>query len=620
MLLDHNLKTYERIKKAFENNTSICLIHGTGLGKSFIFFELCNEIFKKTNVLYVIPKWSIAENLEQYPEFANINTEVYFLTYNAFREELDLSDYDYIIFDECHHLGSLIFGANALKSCKGIKTIGLTATNKREDNIDVTEYFDTAVEGMSVFDAIHTGLIPQIEYIVCRDDDIKITTNKKYRLKVDYKKSLPLLNEVLHKNLEGRNRWICFFNTIAELTRNIEVVRDLFPEEYKLIIITTEHNGTIAETLQYEKTVIMSVSKLLEGAHISNTTGILVFRNVTSTIVFQQMIGRIVHVGNTQVPLILDCTEAAIRILAKLLKEDKNFESNNQNNLSGTRRPILYHSLNNIAYFDIGKLLALKQWFWDEEEIQFLKDNFNKITLKELSDELGRPEGGIREKAISLHLMERKDLDRADWSKEEINLFKDNYSDMTLDELEKLFPNKTRRQITIKASVLHLHKNRHIQEEDEIIKKYYGKISNTELLDKLQSYKTISSIKSRAAKLGITKKAKPEWTEEEDRILRDCYKGKMTLDEALELLPIRTKDSATRRAHKLGITKTTYTRWTKEQDQIILDNLDKYTCGKMAEMIPGKDKESIRSRIKRLKEKGLISKDIDLRHIRREDV
>jgi superfamily II DNA or RNA helicase len=90
----------------------------------------------------VIPKWSIAENLEQYPEFANINTEVYFLTYNAFREELDLSDYDYIIFDECHHLGSLIFGANALKSCKGIKTIGLTATNKREDNIDVTEYFD----------------------------------------------------------------------------------------------------------------------------------------------------------------------------------------------------------------------------------------------------------------------------------------------------------------------------------------------------------------------------------------------------------------------------------------------------------------------------------------------
>ena len=69
-LLPHNQKLFDEIMELINNGEhSIFYSEATGLGKSFIFMSLVNELFLGKKVLYIVPKIAIWDNMNEYKEF-----------------------------------------------------------------------------------------------------------------------------------------------------------------------------------------------------------------------------------------------------------------------------------------------------------------------------------------------------------------------------------------------------------------------------------------------------------------------------------------------------------------------------------------------------------------------
>lgn len=382
-LYSHNLDVYNHLTDALKRANDIILIHGTGLGKSFLLIELLNNYYKDSRILYVVPKYTVKENFSEYDEVKNSSLDIDFVTYNYFSSERKALDaykkYDFFILDEVHHIGSDIYGQNArlllckVKTSRKKKLLGLTATNYREDKIDVADYFSEKVLGISIFAAIEEGLIPQFEYLVC-DTNVSEFDKKHFRQKIDYKKSLPLLKDTISRN--PKNRWICYFTNIKELEEKKEIVRDAFPDDYKLIAITSKHSANISQITVYDKTVVLSVDKIIEGVHTPDTQGVILFRKVGSLRVFQQILGRVTSVDNRENPLIIDCTETAYKMLRKLLNYGTKEHRQHDNN--DNKRPILVCSLQNTEHFNVEKVLGLMDLKAEKERKQKVENTINK--------------------------------------------------------------------------------------------------------------------------------------------------------------------------------------------------------------------------------------------------
>ena len=77
-------------------------------------------------------------------------------------------------------------------------------------------------------------------------------------------------------------------------------------------------NEVIEGLKKEEKAVVLSVDMLLEGVHLPNITGIVMFRNISSLVVFQQILGRVCSIGNKIEPVIVDGSDNGPRMLDKL--------------------------------------------------------------------------------------------------------------------------------------------------------------------------------------------------------------------------------------------------------------------------------------------------------------
>lgn len=369
-LYQHNQQVYSDIISLINQGIrDICCVQGTGTGKSFIMMKLIHEFFTEKKVLIVIPKLVIEVNANKYAEFDVIKDRTEFLsTANFYSQEHTKAiaeKYDVVIVDEAHHLGSDLYGRNLLY-LKDIMIdaekffLGFTATPSRDsDGINITEFFETTVYGVSIFQCIKEGLMPKLEYITCSMDltpeEIK-EANVRYH--VDIEGSAQLLQEIVRDN--PKNSWLVYFARIEDMDIAEADIRMLF-SEYTVIKIDSRDSEAlkrVEEIRPEDKVVILSVNILLEGLHLPNMEAIMLFRNTTSLIVFQQMIGRIMSIGSKNMPLIVDCSSTAMKLLYKLMNPKK-FEGDG---IGFQRehyefREIVYTSVTNKKYFDISLLL-----------------------------------------------------------------------------------------------------------------------------------------------------------------------------------------------------------------------------------------------------------------------
>lgn len=576
-LLPHNKKVYEQIISAYEANNSVLLVHGTGLGKSFIFLELAQTIFMSKKVLFVVPKHSVEEGISDYDDYKAAGIDICFKTYNYFNSENKtleaVKTYDVFVFDEAHHLGSELYGRNAREMFDAIeyagkKILGMTATNVREDKVNVSDYFNETVLGMSTFDAIREGLIPPFEYLVCKDNGAERAgydrNEKDYKKVIDYYDSLPLLSETVDNN--KKDRWLCFFSSIKELEGYENTIRELFTDEYTFIKITSKHDSKVSEISEHEKTVVLCVDKLLEGIHVPKTQGIILFRNVVSLPVFQQILGRVVHVGEKEPPIVIDCTRTAIKMLSKLLKEDS--KKGKAVNKGSTPKPVLYCSLNNTEHFNLTRLLALaSERNWSSEEEDIIKENYLSATKEDFKRLLPhRTYRAIQARALSLGIL-RPDV----WSEDEDNIIKTS-QDLSIEELAKLLPDKTKGAIQNRRQKFGVRKyektkNRWTKEEIDILYKYGPSMPDKELAELIPG-KSFYAVKGKKKELGIKLLRKSDLTDNDIAFIR-ANAEKLTKTEIAKALG-KSIEKISEKIHELGLKTGSYSKiFDKAMDEYL---------------------------------------------------
>lgn len=208
------------------------------------------------------------------------------------------------------------------------------------------------------------------------------------------------------------------------------------------------------------------------------------------------------------------------------------------------------------------------------------------------------------------------------WTKEEIKLLKKIYpSDISNEKLLAKFNNKSISALAHKASRLGIKRGKYFpekigerkwsEEEIKMVCKYYGKMSDKELMELLPN-RSMCGIKRMATKYNSKYKKKkifsrnPSWSELEDALLLEHYQSKTTC-ELMELFPSRTYDGIRSRIWVLGLVRNkTYLKrsklgfqWTDEELEILRKNKDK-DVKYLKNLLPQRSSDSIRAKRKNL--------------------
>ncbi len=229
--------------------------------------------------------------------------------------------FDFIVIDECHR-----GGANDESNWRGILEyfapavqLGLTATPKRQDNIDTYAYFGEPVFIYSLKDGINDGFltpfrVKQIttsldEYVYTPDDQVvegEVETGKRYE-EADFNRVIEIRErerkrvEIFMALIDQREKTLVFCATQDHAL----AIRDLINQcktstDPNYCHRVTANDGALGEQWlrdfqDNEKlipTILTTSQKLSTGVDARNVRNIVLLRPVNSMIEFKQIIGR----------------------------------------------------------------------------------------------------------------------------------------------------------------------------------------------------------------------------------------------------------------------------------------------------------------------------------------
>ena len=229
--------------------------------------------------------------------------------------------FDFIVIDECHR-----GGANDESNWRGIMDyfspavqLGLTATPKRQDNVDTYRYFGEPVFIYSLKDGINDGFLTPFkvrqiattldEYVYTAADTVvegEIEAGKRYEEK-DFNRIIEIKEREAHRvkvfmeQVDQREKTIVFCATqvhalaVRDLINQLKTSTD--PNYCQRV---TANDGALGEQhlrdfQDNEKTIptILTTSqKLSTGVDARNIRNIVLMRPINSMIEFKQIIGR----------------------------------------------------------------------------------------------------------------------------------------------------------------------------------------------------------------------------------------------------------------------------------------------------------------------------------------
>ena len=258
-LYDHNVESYEKIKKGFSDKDIVSIIHATGTGKSFNALQLAYDN-KDKKIVYIVPSNSIIEHLKEIinendnlnleKDFLNLEFKTYQSLINMSEEELTTLDMDMLIVDEFHHIGAPVWGQRIktiVESHENAKILGMSAYTVRDRgtsyerdmvNPDNNELFsNSVVSRYDLCDAIIDGVLPKpiyksgYVYLDKTADYLEERLSKLDHNSKDYKELAPMLKDIkkrLHEaptvkdifkkniKLDGKYIYFCPPNTEDE--------------------------------------------------------------------------------------------------------------------------------------------------------------------------------------------------------------------------------------------------------------------------------------------------------------------------------------------------------------------------------------------------------------------
>jgi type I restriction enzyme R subunit len=342
----------------------ILLTLATGTGKTAIAFQIAWKLFqtrwnlkrdgsRRPRILFLADRNILADqaynSFSAFPEDALVrikpneirrtgnvptNGSIFFTIFQTFMSGTDKDgkpapyfgayppDYfDFIIIDECHR-----GGANDEGNWRAIMNyfapavqLGLTATPKRQDNVDTYKYFGEPVYIYSLKEGINDGFLTPFkvkrikttldDYIYTSDDQIiegEIEEGKTYT-ESDF-------NRIIEIKAREAKRVLIYMNEAIQKEKAIifcatqdhaAAVRDLV-NQYKTstdpnyCVRVTANDGEIGEQFLREfqdnektiPTILTTSQKLSTGVDARNIRNIVLMRPVNSMIEFKQIVGR----------------------------------------------------------------------------------------------------------------------------------------------------------------------------------------------------------------------------------------------------------------------------------------------------------------------------------------
>ena len=353
-------KTILDVTNKLLKNKKCLLIRPTGFGKTKMSVDIAKK-FKKAVFLY--PFNNIGNTIRSY-NMGKLKFQA--MTYNAIRNKYnssfdefkeEFSEYDnsdsIFIFDEAHFLGapttSVVVSSLMKKVCPNAVFLGITATPNRTDKVEIKwHFFDgiTAYE-YNIKEALNDNIYikpyyvyttldgEQLETQILKDiDNLNVSDSKKNQLKRKVSKlnlknkNISNLSDIISNNIQhfesedNYYKFILFFSSFDEIHRKRNYITKAFKKVFpnctiNEIIISSENQkyrlnlNMVHGLSRKENTIdlIFNVNMLTFGSHLDDITGIMMFRNTSSDIIYTQQIGRCLSVVSDQQTIVFDFVE-----------------------------------------------------------------------------------------------------------------------------------------------------------------------------------------------------------------------------------------------------------------------------------------------------------------------
>lgn len=349
-LKPHNRYTYKEVKAILEVSNRVAVPNATGTGKSFIILQLLFDYREKKSVI-LAPTNEILVRIKEIAPWSISNCEFY--TYSKFsslysRGKLESLNVDLIILDELHRAGALSWGKAVkyiLNKNSKSKVVGLSATPIRflDNNRDMINelFYGNSTTPISLSEAIVRKILPMPIYVSAMYDldkeiDKKLKLMKKLNIPLeDKKKYIEEINFYKNQwenesNIENiiRNhlpdsdnlKFIVFCESNKHLKEmNTKVIKwfenvlsnEINVKDYIITSASSQNQNKLKEfeckNKKNEIKLLFAISKLNEGIHIKDITGIVMLRNTKSPSVYYQQLGRCLTADSIdKVPIVFD--------------------------------------------------------------------------------------------------------------------------------------------------------------------------------------------------------------------------------------------------------------------------------------------------------------------------
>ena len=359
--------TYEEAMALLNRYKRCAIIRPTGFGKTGILTKIIKS-GKYKRILYLYPADVVRQAVfnfyygKRYKLTKNSNIpNVTFMTYMKLtslsdKNMKDLKGIDLIICDECHRLGAtetMEGMKDLIESNPKVSLLGATATPERMDMIDEIALFfeDKVTSRYTLHDAFQDGIIKKPYYCFCafgESDPERLAEIKKDAMlqvekldELDRKYATELLkgrlieiarlskmDYVISETLKETHtnthyqKYIVFCSGFSHLRKAKKDVvawfKSAFPNhKINELVITSENaeyeqNVNKLDTLTRKEgsiDLIFSCEMLNLGYHVSDLTGIVMYRSTYSNIIYSQQLGRALSTGDTTPKIVFDIVD-----------------------------------------------------------------------------------------------------------------------------------------------------------------------------------------------------------------------------------------------------------------------------------------------------------------------
>ena len=346
-LFAHNRQAYDAVTAMLGKASKAAVIHPTGTGKSFIAFkwieEHAGERFVWLSPSEYIYHTQIENVTRTEPDFPV--ESITFLTYARLMmmtdEEIAALAPFGIILDEFHRCGAKCWGggvARLLAAYPGAQLLGLSATKIRylDGQRDMAEelFAGCVASEMTLGEAVVRGILPAPTYVttiyqIQRELEglqKRIDAVGSAALRRDSQRRMDALR-VAVENAEGlpavfarymtdkSGKYLVFCSGQAHMKRVLSHAKEWFGAIDPEMHIYSAYSADPETSRAYKAFVkddsdhlklLFSINMLNEGVHVRGVSGVILFRQTESPIIYKQQIGRALTTGTQCTPLILD--------------------------------------------------------------------------------------------------------------------------------------------------------------------------------------------------------------------------------------------------------------------------------------------------------------------------